>query len=632
MRSVVVAGLAFGLLWSGCKPRGSEAPGEIAWSGKRRDRKAPPVPVLRASADEGIDAPVLELLEEELRRNLAQLQADELELPVYFLGYELFATAELWIEAEDGVLLRNDLDRERSVDVDVRVGSHKLDNSHTREGDYGPGNGLGSGLPVALSDAELALAQGLWLDTEAQYNNAVASLREVESSEQLRSNDAREHPDFSQEKPVKHIEPEYVLDFDQLRGDYTRPLRDVSEALGGDRSILASSVVLYAVQENRYIVNSEGSRIQTGSTRLRVLMHARAQAEDGMQLERSATFEGHEPGQLPATAVLLETATQLREELLALREAPIAEPYTGPAILEGRAAGVFFHEIFGHRLEGHRQKDDLEGQTFSDNLGKAILPKFLDVIDDPTVSSLSGIPLSGHYFVDDEAVTARRVVLVDKGKLKGFLLSRSPVLPFKRSNGHGRRESGHQVVARQGNLIVSSRRAFSRKDLRKELLGEVERQGKPYGLRFEDIEGGYTITDRSGPQAFKVQPLMVYRVYPDGRPDELVRGVEIVGTPLSAFETIVATGDTPGVFNGMCGAESGWVPVSAVSPALLLRSIEIERGVHDRGRPPLLEAPPQATSVDVPHAGPLSTRRPASRRDAGQASLQQIEAAERTNR
>jgi TldD protein len=221
-----------------------------------------------------------------------------------------------------------------------------------------------------------------------------------------------------------------------------------------------------------------------------------------------------------------------------------------------------------------------------------VLPWFLDVVDDPTISKLGGAPLSGHYFVDDEGVTSRRTTLVERGKLKTFLLGRSPVRPFMHSNGHGRREPGFQVVARQGNLVVTSRKALTRKQLRAALIEEVERQDKPYGLLFTDISGGYTLTDRSGPQAFKVEPLMVYRVYRDGRPDELVRGVELVGTPLQAFETILATDDKPGIFNGVCGAESGWVPVSAVSPSLLLRNIEIERGVHDRDKPPLL-APPQ---------------------------------------
>jgi hypothetical protein len=175
------------------------------------------------------------------------------------------------------------------------------------------------------------------------------------------------------------------------------------------------------------------------------------------------------------------------------------------------------------------------------------------------------------------------------------------VLPFKKSNGHGRRERGYQAVARQGNLIVTSRKTIPDGQLRRALIDEVRRQGKPYGLWFSDIEGGYTITDRSGPQAFKVMPRLVYRVYPDGRPDELVRGADIVGTPIAAFETIIATGDTPGIFNGMCGAESGDVPVSAVSPSLLLRNMEIERTAHEREKPPLLPPPELA-----PGPSPLS--------------------------
>lgn len=226
-----------------------------------------------------------------------------------------------------------------------------------------------------------------------------------------------------------------------------------------------------------------------------------------------------------------------------------------------------------------------------------MLPSFLDVVDDPTVTTLGGTPLSGHYFVDDEGVPAQRTVLVERGKLETFLLGRSPVLPFARSNGHGRRSPGYQTVARQGNLVVTSRRTYTSRELRQQLVGEIKRQGKPYGLRFSDIDGGYTITDRSGPQAFRVTPLMVYKVYPDTRPDELVRGVEIVGTPLSSFDTIIGTDDQPGIFNGMCGAESGWVPVSAVSPSLLLESIEIERAAHDRDRPPMLAAPEAAAAV-----------------------------------
>jgi len=569
----------------GCRTQVGVTPDDKTWvaSGKR-------LKVGRAKVDKGDPAPVLDILERELATNLAQLSTENVEAKAYFLAYDLVATEQLWISAEDGVLVRDELEGDRTIDVDLRVGSRDLDNSHSRDGDHGPGNGLGSGLPVSIDDEDLSLAQSLWLDTEEQYHAAIASLREVESDEQLRS-EGKGHPDFSTEKPTSLVQPEVDLDFTAV-ADRMRPIvREVSARLGNDPRILGSTVDLTATVDNHYFVNSEGSRVQTGRVRLRILLDARTQAEDGMRLELTETFEAHSLAQLPDRDKLLAAADKLRKELLALHGAPIADPFTGPAVLEGRAAGVFFHEIFGHRLEGHRQKDDLEGQTFTDKLGKRVLPWFLDVVDDPTISTLGGAPLSGHYFVDDEGVTSRRTVLVERGKLKTFLLGRSPVRPFMRSNGHGRREPGYQVVARQGNLIVSSRRALSRRQLRQALLDEVERQDKPYGLWFTDISGGYTITDRSGPQAFKVEPLLVYRVYPDGRPDELVRGVEIVGTPLQAFETIVATDDRPGIFNGVCGAESGWVPVSAVSPSLLLRNLEIERAVHDRDKPPLLPPP-----------------------------------------
>ena len=274
-------------------------------------------------------------------------------------------------------------------------------------------------------------------------------------------------------------------------------LADVSAALAEDERVLESNVVLLVNVDNRSFVDSNGSKVQAGHVRLRIMMSAMAQAEDGMRLSRMENFEVHTPEQLPAQTLLLATAKRLREELVALRAAPLAEPYAGPAVLAGRAAGVFFHEIFGHRLEGHRQKDDLEGQTFATMVGKRVLPVFLDMVDDPTAQRLGGVPLSGHYFVDDEAVPARRTLLVERGKLRGFLLGRSPVLPFKHSNGHGRRERGNQVVARQGNLIVTSRKTIPDQRMRQALIDEAKRQNKPYGLWFSDIQGGYTITERS---------------------------------------------------------------------------------------------------------------------------------------
>jgi predicted Zn-dependent protease len=274
-----------------------------------------------------------------------------------------------------------------------------------------------------------------------------------------------------------------------------------------------------------------------------------------------------------------------------LLHAPAVEPFHGPAILSGRAAGVFFHEIFGHRVEGHRQKDETEGQTFTKSVGSPVLPDFLSVSFDPTRKSIDSIDLNGTYSYDDEGVKARPLTVVDNGVLKTFLMSRSPIQDIEHSNGHGRRQAGAEVVSRQSNLIVESKKKVSDQQLREMLLAEVKRQNKPYGLYFEQVTGGYTTTQRRGLQAFTVIPLIVYRVYADGRPDEMVRGADIVGTPLASFAKILATSDKLEVFNGYCGAESGSVPVSASSPALLVSEVEIQKKDHAQDRPPLLGRP-----------------------------------------
>ena len=211
--------------------------------------------------------------------------------------------------------------------------------------------------------------------------------------------------------------------------------------------------------------------------------------------------------------------------------------------------------------------------------------------DNPTLAKFGENSLRGYYQFDDEGVSDEDVTLVDNGVLKTFLLSRSPVEGFPKSNGHGRRSPGRDVVSRQGNLMMTSTNQVGFEELRKRLIEECRRQEKPYGMLFEDITGGFTGTRRRGPQSFKVLPVVVYKVYADGRPDELVRGVDIVGTPLTCFSKITCTGDDPDVFNGTCGAESGWVPVSAVSPSILVSEIEIEKRRRQQDKPPILLPP-----------------------------------------
>jgi len=200
-------------------------------------------------------------------------------------------------------------------------------------------------------------------------------------------------------------------------------------------------------------------------------------------------------------------------------------------------------------------------------------------------------------------VRARPVPVVENGILRNFLLSRAPVAGFEQSNGHGRKEPGYRAVGRQGNLIVQASRTVANSKLREMLIEETKNQGKPFGLFFEDISGGFTLTGRSSPQAFQVTPIMVYRIYVDGRPDELVRGVDLIGTPLTSFSKIVAAGDKLEVFNGFCGAESGYVPVSAVSPSILTTQIEVQKKAKASDRMPILPPPSVLSQGGQPQAG-----------------------------
>jgi predicted Zn-dependent protease len=326
-----------------------------------------------------------------------------------------------------------------------------------------------------------------------------------------------------------------------------------------------------------------------------------------MELIRVETFQAPSAAGLPSEADLTAKIDKMAADLKDLRKAPAAEPYDGPALLSGRAAAVFFHEVLGHRLEGHRQRDEDEGQTFTKKVDQEVLPKFLSVADDPTIHEVANVKLAGSYDYDNEGSPAQRVEVIQNGVLKNFLMSRMPITNFGVSNGHGRNQPGLMPTGRQGNLIVTSTQNVPEAQLRQKLIDEVKRQGKPYGLYFDDIQGGFTLTTRQLPQAFQVLPVVVYRVYADGRPDELVRGVDIVGTPLAALTRIMTTGDQPHVFNGVCGAESGSVPVSAVAPAMLFSEMEVQKRGHLHERPPILPPPGFENTMTTAQTAPAKT-------------------------
>ncbi len=507
----------------------------------------------------------------------------------YFLAYEVVDRDSCAVSATLGALQGTGCSHGRYLDVTVRVGDPKLDNYRLLPGDTPQ---FTSAVQIPIEDGIHAVRQRAWIETDRTYRQASERLIKLRTSTQVKLTGEDTPADFSAEEPVTASEKPDRLDFG--RPAWEEKIRRWSAPFEGRPEILTSSVSVLAQREIRWFVNTDGTRLQHGAGLSRIAISAQARAADGMDLVTGESFEASSPAGLPGDKTVLSAVDRVAADLRALLDAPVAEPFVGPAILSGHAAGVFFHEIFGHRVEGHRQKDETEGQTFTKSVGNAVLPEFLSVYFDPTEQRVNGTDLNGHYLFDNEGVRARKVVVVDKGILKTFLMSRSPIKGFDHSNGHGRRAPGFEVVSRQSNLIVESGRQVPETRLRAMLIDEIRRQGKPYGLYFRKVTGGYTQTRRRGLQAFTVIPLIVYRVYPDGRPDELVRGADIVGTPLASFSKILATSDSVEVFNGYCGAESGSVPVSAVSPALLVSEIEIQKKDTSLDRRPLLPRPSAA--------------------------------------
>ena len=555
------------------------------WAANKPARPPEPAAPVQQAA-QAAPSPLLATMGQELDREMPILS--KATPPAYFISYILTSTDRSEVMGSNGALLSSEESHSRWLETQVRVGSYDLDNTH-KVGNSAPGQGsFGTAVPV--DNAPEVLRRAMWQETDKQFRVASETLIKITTSKEVQVQTAEEHaPDFAREKPHTFYGTEVSVHPD--RKPWEEKVRLYTRAFRASPQILNSIVTFSATGDNQYQVTSEGTRLQFGQVHYRLELFIQGKAPDGMDINRYYNFDWVNPSDAPDDKTVLAEGQVLRKELEALVAAPLVEPYAGPALLTGRATAVFFHEVFGHRAEGFRQKDINEGQTFARKVGEQILPQFLSIYDDPTERKLGKDILIGYYPFDDEGTPSERVTLVDHGVLKNFEMSRQPLTGFPVSNGHGRRQIGAQPVSRQGNLIVQSSRTVTNAELRQKLIEEIKRQGKPFGLLIDDIAGGFTFTGRGQPQAFQVQPLVVYKVFADGRPDELVRGVDIVGTPLVSLTKILATGDTPEVFNGYCGAESGSVPVAAVAPAILISEMEVQKKETSTDKPPILPPP-----------------------------------------
>ncbi|MBP5430223.1 MAG: hypothetical protein J6Y25_05035 [Elusimicrobiaceae bacterium] len=527
----------------------------------------------------------VQLLSAELKRSFPTLKKQN--PPIYYMSYTYTDSLDYTLVVENNGVVRDLLYHNTLLKVLPRAGSTQMDNTRTlkqHETDYEQPT---SYLPDFATDTQ-AFTTAVWRATQEAAEKAQQDFARVQADVQTASERADDSPDFAFPPRETFCEDTPIAVFDTER--IKQLLLKASTLAQNKPYVLKSEFIFTFEQGSRYFVDSVGTRLKTPIRLVTLSYSLEGKTADGTNISRLNNYNVLQEKELPSEEQLLADVKQSLQELEALSKAPEMEPITVPAILKNKAMAVFVHEVLGHRAEGHRQKEDSFGKTFTDKLGQEIVSPLLTIVDDATLPYFNNIPLRGFYLYDDEGVKARPVTLVENGVFKGFLMNASPIKGFAASNGHGRSDKWSRPVARMGNTRTLASQTVSYDELEKQLLQEIKKQNKPYGIIIEDLSGGFTLTETFLPQTFKLTPTLIYRLYPDGR-KEVVRGVDMVGTPLASFHEVLAAADDYGIFNGKCGAESGWVPVSSIAPSVLLRRLELEKASKSGTKPPVLPPP-----------------------------------------
>jgi TldD protein len=533
---------------------------------------------------------LLKILSEEITREKDELSGQN--LPPYYIDYRVDESTIISISTTFGSLISENRNKSRLLTTNVKVGNYTMDNTHEVEGDYSAPEATNVySLQLPIENEPDAIKQTIWRATDQSYKNAVSSyaslLNRKEKIDSISGPDdfSIENPQTYFEEPIKDEDIKY--DHDQ----WVKRLKEYSKITGNDSTIFHCDANLRINLQRKYFISSEGSSIVENLIYSQLQFIISIQHQGGTILPLQKSYTSFYPNSLPTHEKILDDLKLMYKDLLVMRTSVMAEPYEGPAILSPAASGVFFHEIFGHRIEGQRLESNNDGQTFKDKVGSKVLPEGFTVISNPGLFDWDGQDLIGAYHYDEQGIEGKQVIVVKNGVLQNFLMSRKPIEGFEKSNGHGRAQPGYAATSRQSNLIIQNKESFTDQDLRKHLIKECKKQNKAFGYYFAEVIGGLTLTDRYNTNVFNVMPTKVYRIYVDGRPDELITGVELIGTPLTMFSNILSAGNTCEVFTGFCGAESGRVPVTTIAPAIFVRKIETQKTPEYKSRIPILPTP-----------------------------------------
>ena len=537
---------------------------------------------------------VLRALVDELERGKVGLKLEDLQRP-YFIEYALLDTASASATAKLGAVTSSNENRSRRLRSSIRVGSYQQDNTNF-QGDYGSyycrgrsGGGFGARIPI--DDDYNAIRQGIWWATDREYKSVIENYERKLAF--MKTKMIEDKPDdFARAEPVVHLEPrlEASVDLSQLE----RLAVVLSEIFREYPAVQSSSVSISGNGGNRYLVNTEGTRLRTVGLHYTVSIGATVQADDGMKLSDSITVYAPEFDQLPSLRELSERCHQMIKRLIDVKSAPPLEAYTGPVLFDAEAAAAIFSQRFAREFTGGQRPvgSQSDPDDFEKKIGKRILPRFVNVVDDPTREVINGVPVAGHYLYDDQGVKVEPLTLVADGRLQALVMSRNPSKAFDQSTGHGRGTGSPSSGI--GCLVVSGTDTADDEALKDELIEAVADEDLEYGIRVASLGdvgagGGRYYYSSYGSRRGRgggTMPLVMYKVYPDGR-EELVRGAEIAQIDLKAFKRMLAVGDRPYVLNTGSGSRGRTV----VAPAMLFEDLDLAKIDRDFDQPPILATP-----------------------------------------
>ncbi len=346
---------------------------------------------------------------------------------------------------------------------------------------------------MVIDDDYANLRRDLWLATDRAYKTASeaigrkqAALKNMTQVEQL--------PDYWKAPPVEVMLPAARFEVDRKK--WTNRVRSLSALFLEYPEVLSSAVSFGENNSQRYMVNSEGSRIRVPEPLSTFEIRGQGYSHDGGVIRDAISFLADTPDGLPSESELKQATTQVAANIRSLLSAPLGEPYTGPVLFDGVAAPQLIADLLGGELGVTRRPlsepgrpvpfraSELEGRV-----GSRILPEFIDVLDDPTRKEYDGKRVYGDYPVDEEGVVPPPVHLVEKGKLTTLLLTRQPVKGFSASNGRARLPGpygAHTPVF--SNLIVTASVSVPGVELKKKLIEMATARQKPYGILIRKMD------------------------------------------------------------------------------------------------------------------------------------------------